>query len=333
MFKNLKTLTLLCTGLALLSPAPAQAGATLKIATLAPDGIAFTAELRKAAKEIAKKTSGRVKIKIYPGGVQGNGQVILRKMQRGFLDASTFTAGEASRIDRNFQIMSLPLILQQHKQVDAVRKVFDPLLMARMEQKGFIAMGVIEAGFIYLMSDKAINHPGGLKGRKIWIPAGDPIGQAVFNAAGVPPIPQALPDVLTSLQTGVLDTVCNSAVGAVVLQWFTKVKYITEHPLIYGYGTFLISKRSWNKIPAQDRPVVREIFARACRKIDKKNRVDAKAAMKTLQKEGLKLIPLRAGALGPMQKIADKAIARLVKKGLFDKALLQKIIDLAGTHK
>ncbi|MEW8664179.1 MAG: TRAP transporter substrate-binding protein DctP, partial [Candidatus Thiodiazotropha sp.] len=54
--------------LLLLSPL-SQAGTTLKIATLAPDGTSWMKEMRAAAKQIQQQTEGRVRIRFYPGGV------------------------------------------------------------------------------------------------------------------------------------------------------------------------------------------------------------------------------------------------------------------------
>ncbi len=42
------------------------------------------------------------------------------------------------------------------------------------------------------------------------------------------PVPLGLADVLTGLQTGLVDVVSGPPVAAVALQWFTKIKYAIE---------------------------------------------------------------------------------------------------------
>ena len=310
-----------------LFPLPSLAEGTfvVKIATISPEGTSFTQAFKAASNEIQSRTNGRVSFRIYPGGVMGNDGVVMRKMRTGQIHASTFTAGGMAEAYPNYQIMSLPLLFLDYKEVDAVRAKIEPILTKGCEEKGYISFGMVEGGFVYMMSNKPVTGPDDLRGRKIWIPEGDPIGRAVFEAAGVPPIPLPLPDVLTGLQTGLLDTVSSSPIGTVVLQWFTKVKYLTESPLLYSYGTFAFSKDAWEKIPEADRPIVREVTTRELKKLDAQNRKDNDAALITLKKQGLIFVPLSEGALPKMQKIADTAIDNLMKMGQFSPELLNEI--------
>jgi len=319
-------LTFLVVTIAFLFSLPCHAEPfVVKIATISPEGTSITQALKTAGDEIQKRTNGRVSFRIYPGGVMGSDAVVMRKMRTGQIHASSFTAGGMSSAYSNYQIMSLPLLFMDYREVDAVRAKIDPLLSKGCEEKGYIPLGIVETGFVYMMSSKPIGSPDDLHGRKIWTPEGDPIGRAVFEAAGVPPVPLPLPDVLTGLQTGLLDTVSTSPIGALVLQWFTKVKYLTQSPLIYSYGTFAFSKEAWEKIPEADRPIVREVTVREIRKLDAQNRKDNEAAMETLKKQGLTFIPLSEGAMPKLQRIADTAIDNLMKQGRFDAGMLQEI--------
>ena len=49
---------------------------------------------------------------------------------------------------------------------------------------------------------------------KMWRQAGDPLAEAMFKALGVTPIPLPLTEVRTSLQTGLINGVYVSALGA-----------------------------------------------------------------------------------------------------------------------
>ncbi|MFA6033060.1 MAG: TRAP transporter substrate-binding protein DctP [Myxococcota bacterium] len=317
--------------LALVFPASGQEPFVVKIATISPEGTAITKALKTAGDEIKARTGGRVSFRIYPGGVMGSDSVVMRKMRTGQIHASSFTAGGMSAAYPNYQIMSLPLLFLDYREVDAVRAKIEPLLTKGCEEKGYVSLGIVETGFVYIMSNKPIGGPDDLRGRKVWIPEGDPIGRAVFEAAHVPPVPLPLPDVLTGLQTGLLDTVSSSPIGTLVLQWFTKVKYLTESPLLYSYGTFAFSKEAWEKIPVADRPIVREITIREIRKLDAQNRLDNDAAMETLKKQGLKFIPMSPGAMPKLQQIADTAISNLMKQGQFDAGMLQEIRSTVKT--
>lgn len=334
MRRSTRLILLIIMGMVALLGAASALGAdkvVLKIATISPDGTVLMDAFKTASKEIEEKTEGRVQMKFYPGGVMGNDTVILRKMRTGQIHGSTFTAGGMSEVYSNYQIMSLPLLFRDYKEVDAVRKQIGPSLTKALEEHGYVSLGIFEAGFVYMMSSKPLGGPEDLKGRKIWIPEGDPVGRAVFETAGVPPVPLPLPDVLTGLQTGLLDTVSSSPVGTVVLQWFTKVKYLTEHPLIYSYGTFAFTQKAWNKVPEADRSVVRDVLTRELTNVDVQNRKDNEAALQTLKKQGLIFVPLKPGSTQQMQQIADDAIEKLIEQNLFDPAMLATIRAIVKT--
>ncbi len=69
-----------------------------------------------------------------------------------------------------------------------------------------------------------------MRRKKVWVPEGDPISFMAMEALGLSPAVLPVTDVLTGLQTGLIDIAFASPVAALVLQWHTKVKYITELP-------------------------------------------------------------------------------------------------------
>ncbi len=309
-----------------LPPGPGAANAfTLKVATISPEGTSLTKALRAAAAAIHEKSHGRVRLKIYPGGVMGTDSVVLRKIRLGQLHGGTFTSGGIAKVDGNFQILGMPMLLRDYREVDFARKKYEPRLLHSLEKKGFISTGIIEAGFAYMMSNKPIAKPGDLKGQKVWVPEGDVISRTVFEKAGIHPIPLPITDVLTGLQTHLIDTVTASPVAAIVLQWFTKVKYLTDTPLLYNYGTFVLSKRAWKRVPRQDRAMVLNELTRRLKVVDRQNRKDNEAAKQTLKKQGIRFVPVAPGEIKELQRIADEAIGALRNGGNFDYRLYQEI--------
>ncbi len=310
--------------------APASPAATLKIATIAPENTVLVQELREAAAVVAQRTGGAVQLKIYTGGVMGNDTVVLRKIRLGQLSGATFTAGGLSSVYSNYELLSVPMLLRTYEEVDAVRAAYEPVLTDELEKQGFISTGMIETGFVYLMSDKPVAGVADLKACKVWVPEGDSLGQAIFERAGVNPIPLQIPDVLTGLQTHLIDTIVASPVAAIVLQWFTKVKTLTQIPLLYAYGTLAISEKSWRRIPEAHREPVREILTRHMKRVDVQNRRDNQEALKTLEREGLRFVSVTEDNLRQLQRIADETIESFRGKGLYDYEMLEGIRKIAA---
>ncbi len=311
---------------------PAQA-VTLKIATLLPDGSELLRAFKAADAEIRQATQGRVELKMYPGGVMGNDATVLKKMSIGQIHGSTFTAGGASNIYRDFQIMSLPMLFKSYDEVDVVQPKINPIIVRNLDAQGFVTVSVMDVGFAYLMSSAKLTTLDDLRGRKTWIPAGDPISKAVFDALGIPPTPLALQDVLTALQSGLIDTYVNSPVGAVGLQWFSRVKYLLDAPVVYTYATCVFSKKAFDQIAASDRETVKAILKKNLDPISAYNRKANGDAMNTLRKAGIQFIPSSDENYKKMNVIADKARQSLLANKVISPELLQQIDGLLAEHR
>jgi TRAP-type C4-dicarboxylate transport system substrate-binding protein len=261
--------------------------ATIKIATVAPDGTAWMKEMRAAADAVKAKTADRVEIKFYPGGVMGDDATVLRKIKIGQLQGAAFTGGEAALITPDANVYSQPFQFRTLDEVDKVRAKVDPLLKDSFAKAGFVVPGITGGGFGYLMSVKEIKTNADLKSAKVWAPQGDHIAEVAFKAAGVTPIPLPLADVYTSLQTGLIDTVTGTTSGAIAFQWHTKVKHMLDLPLVYVVGVLAIDKKAIDALSADDQKIVNDEIAGAFARLEKVTRDDNAQALETLKKQGI----------------------------------------------
>lgn len=312
-------LLLLLAGVAL--PAAAQ---SFKIATLAPDGTRWMDEIRRGADEIATRTDGRVTFRFFPGGVMGNDKNVLRKVRAGQLHGGLLTGGGVAEIYPDSQIYSLPLSLRSFDEVDYVRQKMDALLLAELKQRGFVSFGISEGGFAYLMSNRPIEKSDDLHDQKVWIPEGDEISRAGLRAVGVSPVPLPLVDVLTGLQTGLIDTIGSSPTGAIALQWHTRVRYLMDVPLMYVYGLMIIERNAFERLSAPDQEVVDDVMSEVFRKLNRMTRDDNDKALAALRKQGIQFThPSDENRASWTIRVAD-AMAELSRRGLFSEAILSK---------
>jgi TRAP-type C4-dicarboxylate transport system substrate-binding protein len=306
----------------------------LKIATLAPDGSFWMNEARKAAGEVKERTSGRVTFRFYPGGTMGDDAAVMRKMRIGQLHGGVFLAGSFATLVPDLDILNLPLLFESYEQVDAVRAELDPELIEALGESGYHTFGFIEGGFAYLYTTFEASTFDELKGRKAWLPEDDLIGRVLIEESGLSPVPLGLADVLTGLQTGLLDVVTGPPVAAVALQWFTKVKYVLDLPVIYTAGCVAVSDREWSKLTAEDQQVVDEVFAKMTRTLDRRAREDNEGARVALEKQGMVTVTPTADTLRKWRELAARSNTKLVKElGLSPEMLtnVKAIIDRLGS--
>lgn len=318
---------------ALLIPVPAADAVELKIATLAPDGSYWMNEARAAADEVAERTSGRVSFRFYPGGTMGEDSAVLRKMRIGQLHGGVFLAGSLGQVAPDVQVYSLPLLFASYDEVDAVRSRVDADLVAALDAAGYHTFGFIEGGFAYLYTTGKVAGFDDLKGRKAWLPEGDPIGRVLIKEASLSPVPLGLSDVLTGLQTGLIDVVTGPPVGAVALQWFTKVRFMLDVPVIYTHGLVAIADRAWDSVAPADREVVDEVFSGMTRALDRRAREDNRAALQALGKQGVEVITTSDATKRQWQAMAARASAALVQELDLSRALVERIDAILDSYR
>jgi TRAP-type C4-dicarboxylate transport system substrate-binding protein len=312
----------------MVAPALAAQTARLKIATMVPDGSFWMNQFEAAAEKINSRTDGRVNLRFYPGGTMGSDTAVLRKMRIGQLHGGVLLAGGLATIYQDFDIYSLPLLFRSYDEVDHVRRHMDEKLVAGLAEHGIVAFGISETGFTYLMSAEPTRSFADLRGRKTWTPQDDPIGLAIVQEAGLAPVPLPISDVLTGLQTGLIDTVAAPPVGAIALQWFTKAPYITDLPITYVCGALALTEKSLARLSAEDRLVVSEVLNETIAALDRKIRSDEKAAREALVKQGATYLDPTEKTYSEWEEIAASATQKLLAERGYDARLFAEIQKL-----
>lgn len=311
--------------LILLTLLTAGYGQTFKIATISPEGSMWMQKMREGAKAVARETDNRVKFKFYPGGVMGNDKAVLRKIRIGQLQGGAVVAGSLSSFFPANQIYSQPMKFKSQEEVDYVRQHMDAFIEKGLEDAGFITFGLSGGGFAYIMSKKPIETVADLKNRKVWIPDNDNFSQAAVDSFGISPIPLPLADVRTSLQSGLIDTVGTSPMAAIVLQWHTQIRYVTNIPLIYLHAVLAIDKKKFNRISVQDQAIVKGIMTRAFKEIDRQNREDDLKAVAALKKQGIQFITPPKNAMAEWLATGRKATERMVSSGTLPREATERM--------
>lgn len=325
---------LICLLFLLFSSITIVQGKTFKIATLSPEGSDWMQKMRAGAKEIKQKTNGRVKFKFYPGGVMGDDQAVLRKIRIGQLHGGALAGGSLIKANSNYSIYSLILTYKNQGEINHVRQTIDPIIKKGFEKGGYTILGMAESGFVYSMSSRqAIPNVESLRKQKVWAPSNDKTGQETLQSFGVTAIPLPYGDVLAALQTGLIDTVAMSPIGAIALQWYTQIKYITDMPLIYSFGILTINNKSFKKIKKEDQKIIRDIMNKVFIAIDSTNRKNNSEALKVLKKSGIQFVKPSSSDYKEWQRLADKANKKLVTSGFLDEKLVKQVEQLLKEYR
>jgi TRAP-type transport system periplasmic protein len=306
----LATVSLLLLGYS--SWAEANAKYFFKIATLAPDGSVWVKQFQEFAKEVNKKSNGEIEFRIYPGGIMGDDQSMYRKMRVGQLHGGGFTMTGIADVVPDFRVMAIPFLFKSYEEVNQVRDGLVPYFKKKFNESGLEFIAMTEVGFIYTMSTEPTVSIDDLKKSKSWAPSGDPVTGTFLANLGITPIPLSIPDVLTSLQTGLVDTVFNSLYGSIVLQWFTKAKYITDTPFGYAYGVFLLDRKSFSRLPENYGALIHATAQKHFSILIDDTRKSNQESRQVLEQNGVTFIQAEHGIVQELQQQRDKTIHDLL---------------------
>ncbi len=306
---------------------------TLKIATIVPEGSAWMKSMRDGAAEIQQRTNSRVTLKIYGGGVQGNDKQVQRKMRTGQLHGGAFTSGAMGYFQQDAAIYSLGLLFQNIEEVRYVRQKLDAELIKRLHDAGFVCFGFAGGGFAYMMSNTPLRNANDMSGQKIWTPEGDALAFSALQAIGVAPVSMPITDVMTGLQTALLDSVAVPPVGAVVLQWHTRLKYITDLPLAYVYAGILIDRKPFERLQPEDQKVVHEVLEKVYQGFEASGQSDNLDALQALKSGGLEMISPDPAEAELWRASVGRSNMELARNGQIDAQLLQQMQQLLAEYR
>jgi TRAP-type C4-dicarboxylate transport system substrate-binding protein len=290
-----KALLTACVLVATLPGGPVAA-AQWKLATLVPDGSIWDQALKEMSAEWSRATDDRVSLRIYPGGVAGDEADIVRKMRIGQLHAAALTTTGLGEIDEAFSVFATPLLFESYDELLHVLDAVAPHLEQRLEAGGFTLVHWAHGGWVRLFSKRPVATLAAAKGMKMFAWAGDDPRVQLFRRAGFQPVALASTDIVTGLQTGLIEAFPTPPLAALSLQWFRETPYMSEIGLGPLVGAVVISKRAWGSASEADRRELLRIAERYGERLEKQVPEQDRQAVAEMERRGLQVVPVEDGA-------------------------------------
>lgn len=299
---------------------------TIKFASIAPEGSAWLNTMKEYDAAIRKESGGKLGFRIYPNGVQGEDKDVLRKIRLGQLQSAGLTGFGLGEIAPALRVLDSPFLFESYAEVDHIYSTFEPEFRKALEGGGFVLLGWAEVGFVHIFTNAPVAKREDMRGVKMWMWEGDPVAESTFKAFGINPIPLSVIDVLTSLQTGLINGAYASPLGAIALQWHTRVKYMTEFPLADASGAVVVSKKFFDSLPAD----LQEILLRNGRKylteiLTKRTRGENAQSIDVLKKQGVQITKIASENERREYVAAGKKARQSLVGKLYDQAFLDRV--------
>src|SRR5712692_2268527 len=305
----------------------------IKFATLAPDGTPWMNIMEEMNRDIQEKSGGRVVFRFYAGGVAGDERDVIRKIRINQLHGGTFSGFGLGEVLPEIRVLELSLLFRDGQEADHVATALFEHFAAAFAQKHFVLLALNDAGSVYVFSKDPIRTKADMARSKIWIWQGDPLPQAIFKAYGIVPVPLSLPNVLPSLQSGLIDACYGTPLTVLALQWFTKVKYRTSLSITNVMGALLLSDALWQQLSADQQTLVRETVRKYnARAVTNMRQYENKALTLLQTTAGIETITVAEEEVARLRHVSEQVRQELVGK-LYPQESLDRVLALRDAYR
>jgi TRAP-type C4-dicarboxylate transport system substrate-binding protein len=307
------------------SPAPAAGGAVVfKIASIAPARSPWDKALEQVARDWERISNGAVQVKIYPGGIAGSEQDMIRKMRLGVVQGGVFSNIGLAKIDHSLMVLSLPLLFHSREEFDAVFDRVKPSFEKALEDKGFKVMLWTLAGWVNFFTKSPIAVPDDMKKLKFCVTADFPELEQVWKRMGYETVTGDTNELMIQLQSGAVSAAYLPPLVAASGQYFALIPHMFSTSLAPLVGGLLLSDRAWAAVPAEFRQPFLEAVAAAARGLyEETMRLEADA-VKMMKDNGLAVHDPAPGSIGQWREAAARAIEQLIGP-VFSKEIYDRI--------
>jgi len=308
------------------SAAPSSGPIVLKIASIAPDRSPWGKALESVARDWERISNGTIQVRIYPGGIAGSEQDMIRKMRMGTLQGGVFSNMGLAKIESSITAISIPFLFYSREEFNVVFDRMKPVFERMLEKKGFKTMLWTLAGWVNFFTKKEVIDPDGLKKLKVSVTADFPEIEQVWKKMGYEVVPGGMNDLMIQLQSGAVSAIYLPALLAGSGQFFALVPHMLSPTLAPLVGGLLLSDKAWASIPADLHQPLLEAVAAAAQGLYEETMTLEADAVKMMKDNGLKVHDPPADALAKWRGAAGLAVQDLIGP-VFSKEIYDQILE------
>lgn len=264
----------------------------IKIASVAPENSPWGEYLKRLAKEWEDASSGKIKVKIFHGGILGNEQDSYKKMKLGQIQGLVSTSFGLANFSPSIVALSVPFLIRDEKEMDYVVPRIKDYISAKIKEKGGVMAFLSLSGWIYYFSTKSLRSPHELQST---ILAGSPYDNTlneVLKKMGYKVIVIPSSETLLSLKTKSVESLVTSPVLLASSQAFALANNMVDLKVAPFLGSLVIDNRVWMRIPKE----LQNKFLQISANMEKLMEVDVlkleQDAISIMKKNGLNSIEL-----------------------------------------
>ncbi|MBI3089192.1 MAG: TRAP transporter substrate-binding protein [Candidatus Tectomicrobia bacterium] len=267
---------------------------TMKCGTPGAATDPLTKQVEWGLKEIEKRSTGRITGKVFPASQLGGNIQMIEQLQLGTLECTNGAVAFLSGAYPPVTIFDLPFVFPENPEV--TRKVVKEgktaqWLLDDMGRVGLQGLAFHASSYKQFTTNKPVRKLDDMSGIKFRTMA-SPILLEQFKSLGANAVPIAFAETYSALQTGVAEGQENPYWATHKMKFFEVQKYLIESNHGVTVTHVLASKKWWDRLPADLRKIVREVFREAEEVYWQENQKADEEAIKIMKAAGLQFIKL-----------------------------------------
>ena len=251
----------------------------------------FTLHAKDWAKRVEAKTNGRIKTTVFDSEKLGNERETLEQMKVHALQCGIQSNSSLTMFGKSQKIYNLPYLFTSLDQCVAFSHTPEAKMLAEMFEKesGIKIIGLFPEGFRHIMNaTRPIESPEDLKGMKIRVME-NPTHIAAMNAMGATGTPISWGEVITSIQTKVIDGFENSIPTLASVKAWEFQKYLSLTTHFYDASFVVMDMTVWNALSLEDQKTVMEASDEATQNSIRLIKEYTKNDLDTIKSKGVKV--------------------------------------------
>ena len=308
-------------------PTLGQQTMLLKATDVHPLGYPTVEAVVRMGKKLEQVTNGRLSIQMYPSMQLGGEKEMIEQAQVGALALARISVGPMGPLVPELNVFNLPFMFRDAAHME---KVIDGAIGDEMLKKlsdhptaGLVGLCWMNAGTRNVYNSKRpVKSVEDLKGLKIRM-MGNPVFVDTMNSLGGNGVSMGFDQLISAMQTGVVDGAENNYPTYASGQHYRYAKYfsLTEHLMIPEILVF--SKRVWNTLSKDDQALIMKLAKEAQQEQRKLWYEMEEKSLKEMKEAGVEIVPV-----ADKQKFQDAVKPVWEKHGAQHKELIQRVQDV-----
>jgi TRAP-type C4-dicarboxylate transport system substrate-binding protein len=304
----------------------------ITLASSLPRNSTWGRSLDRIAADWIRLSNGEITLRIlhqYPGS---EGEYMM-KLRQDKIQAAVFTSIALNSITPEVMALSIPLLIRNNGELDAVLQEVRPVLDAKIEEKGFVNLAWAKAGWVKIFSRAPVRVPNDLRRLRI---ATSPDEKELFDAfqgmrfqmVGV-----SIPDTVQFLNSGKIDAIYQSPISVNAYQLYRIANNMCTINIAPFMGGILMSRIGWDRVPDRYKPALKEVIRQAGLEFESSFQRSEEEAIADMKRNNITINTVSAQEEEEWYRDIGSYIPGLVEKNIFNREMYQRILGILENYR